>query len=63
MFGTLVLTVIVLAITAYSNMVAAGLAFMLALVAGLIFNVLPGIGLIAIYFLLRRLKIFFSRKS
>ena len=62
MFGTVVLIVIGLAVTAYSNTVGAGLAFMLALVAGLIFVVLPGIGILAIYFLLRRLKIVFSRR-
>ena len=63
MFGAVVLIMIGLAVTAYSNTVGAGLAFMLALVAGLIFVVLPGIGILAIYFLLRRLKIVFSRRS
>ena len=63
MFGAVVLIVIGLAVTAYSNTVGAGLAFMLALLAGFIFFVLPGVGLLAIYFLLRRLKIVFSRKS
>ena len=63
MFGAVVLIMIGLAMTAYSNTPGAGLLFMLVLYAGLIFVVLPGIGLLAIYFLLRRLKIVFSRKS
>ena len=58
-----VLTMIGLAVIAYSNKIGAGLAFMLVLVACLIFVVLPGIGLLAIYFLLRRLKIVFYPKS
>ena len=63
MFGAVVLIMIGLALTAYSNTVGAGLLFMLVLYAGLIFVVLPGIGLLTIYFLLRRLRIVFSRKS
>ena len=63
MLGAVGLVLIGLAAIFYSNTPGAGLATMLLLVAGLIFVVLPGIGLLAIYFLLRRLKIVFFRKS
>ena len=62
-FSALALVVFGFVLTSYSNTPGAGLGFMLAHVAGLIFVVLPGMGLLAIYFLLRRLKIVFSRKS
>jgi hypothetical protein len=50
-------------LTSYSNTPGAGLGFMLIILAASVFFVLPGMGLLAIYFLLRRLKIVFSRKS
>ncbi len=62
-FSALALIVFGFILTSYSNTPGAGLGFMLAIVAGLIFVVLPGTGLLAIYFLLRRLKIVFSLKS
>ena len=50
-------------LTEHSNTPGAGLGFMLIILAASVFVVLPGMGLLAIYFLLRRLKIVFSRKS
>ena len=62
-FGALILVGMGLVLTEHSNTPGAGLGFMLVLVAISVFVVLPVMGLLAIYFLLRRLKIVFSRKS
>ena len=62
-FSALALVVFGFVLTSYSNTPGAGLGFMLIILAASVFVVLPGMGLLAIYFLLRRLKIVFSRKS
>ncbi len=62
-FSALALIVFGFVLTSYSNTPGAGLGFMLIILAASVFVVLPGMGLLAIYFLLRRLKIVFSRKS
>ena len=62
-FGALILVGMGLVLTEHSNTPGAGLGFMLVLVAISVFVVLPVMGLLAIYFLLRRLKIVFSSKS
>ena len=62
-FSALALIVFGFVLTSYSTTPGAGLGFMLIILAASVFVVLPGMGLLAIYFLLRRLKIVFSRKS